>query len=107
MAISLRLGWQKDQLRPTGSGDPSATPCSMILPHRSPDSGCFALLYLKYFDLISYYLGLAMFTIHLVTIQLHQLHTNHFKTGYLKKKYIERNMCHLSFCYAIQGSMSI
>ncbi len=34
MAISLRLGWWKD---------PSATPNSVILPHRSPDSGCFAL----------------------------------------------------------------
>ncbi len=44
MAISLRLGWQKDQLRPAGSGDPSATPSSVILPHRSPDSGCFALI---------------------------------------------------------------
>ncbi len=44
MAISLRLGWQKDHLHPAGSGDPSATPNSVIFPHRSPDSGCFALL---------------------------------------------------------------
>ncbi len=43
MVISLRLGWRKDHLRPAGSGDPSATPNSVILPHRSPDSGCFAL----------------------------------------------------------------
>ncbi len=39
MAISLRLGWWNDQLRPAGSGDPSTTPKSVILPHRSPDSG--------------------------------------------------------------------
>ncbi len=44
MAISLCLGLRKDQLRPAGSGDPSTTPNSVILPHRSPDSGCFALL---------------------------------------------------------------
>ncbi len=35
MAISLSFA---------GSGDPSATPNSVILPHRSPDSGCFALI---------------------------------------------------------------
>ncbi len=28
MAISLRLGWQKDHLHPAGSGDPSGTPNS-------------------------------------------------------------------------------
>ncbi len=27
-------------------GDPSATPKSVILPLRSPDSGCFALIYI-------------------------------------------------------------
>ncbi len=45
MAISLRLGWRKDHLHPVGSGDPSATPNSVILPHRSPDSGCFSLVH--------------------------------------------------------------
>ncbi len=44
MAISLCLGWQKGHLNPAGSGDPSTTPNSVILPHRSPDSGCFALI---------------------------------------------------------------
>ncbi len=43
MAVSLHLGWRKDHLRPVSSGDPSATPNSVILPHRSPDSGCLAL----------------------------------------------------------------
>ncbi len=44
MAISLRLGLRKDHLHPAGSGDPSATPNSVISQHRSPDSGYFTLL---------------------------------------------------------------
>ncbi len=43
MAISLRWGWQKDHLHPAGSGNPSATTNTVILPHRSTDSSCFAL----------------------------------------------------------------
>ncbi len=47
MAISLRLGSWKDHLCPAGSDDPSAIPKSVILPHRSADLGCFALLLLS------------------------------------------------------------
>ncbi len=34
-----------DHLHSAGSGDPSATLNSVILPHRSPDSGSFVILY--------------------------------------------------------------
>ncbi len=48
MAISLCLGWRNNHLRPVGLGDPYTTPNSVILPHRSPDSGCFALILLLF-----------------------------------------------------------
>ncbi len=53
MAISLCLGWVMDHIRPTGSGDPSAMPNSVILPHRSPDSGSFVILYILYHNMLS------------------------------------------------------
>ncbi len=32
-------------IHPAGSGDPLATPNSVISPHRSPDSGSFVIIF--------------------------------------------------------------
>ncbi len=53
MAISHRLGWHLASLNE--QSDPCTTPNSVILPHRSPDSGSFVITLRKTVDAECYH----------------------------------------------------